>query len=714
MRKPLALSLFGVVAASSIASACGGDAPPPTAFPAPTVTAPAPSSLTSAPARTVDAPPPAPALEGLSPEEEAALDRSTSPCDDFYQFACGGWQKATNIPDDEATWSRSFSVIHEKNETILRNILEHTPKNATPAQKQLADFYASCMNEEAIEAAGATPLKADLAAIDALRDAKGIAAFVGKEHLKGHSPFFALGSQQDFANATKMIGAIDQSGLGLPDRDYYVKAEGKFPELKKKYEEHVAAMFALIGDKDPKATASRVLIAESGLAQAQMTKEDRRDPKKIYHLTPKEDFAKIAPDFPWASYLGALPLGGAKEFNVAQPQYLLYVGRLVTSAPTEELKAYLKWHVLRAAAPTLSHAFVDEAFRWQQILKGTAKLPPRWKRCVRMTDAALGEALAQPFVMQTLGPEGKANVREMIAAIEEEMKRNLSHLSWMDDKTRGLALEKLAKIANKVAYPDKWRSYAGLQVTRTGYFANVTRANIFEEQRQLRKIGKPVDRNEWFMTPPTVNAYYDPSLNEMVFPAGILQPPFYANTMLQATNYGGIGMVMGHELTHGFDDEGRQFDAAGNLKDWWSPAVNAEFEKRASCVEKQFDGYTVLDTQVNGKLTLGENIADLGGVKLSLLALRSKQQGAAAALPVKAPAASSKATSPEQRFFLGFAQGWCSKYRDETMRLLIATNPHAPPQLRVNGPLSNLPEFAAAFSCKSGHKMVRTNRCEVW
>ena len=331
-----------------------------------------------------------------------------------------------------------------------------------------------------------------------------------------------------------------------------------------------------------------------------------------------------------------------------------------------------------------------------------------------MTDAALGEALAQPFVMKTLGPEGKANVRDMIFSIEEEMKRNLARLSWMDEPTRGLALQKLGKIANKIAYPDKWRSYAGLQVTRGSYYDNMVRANVFEEQRQLRKIGKPVDRAEWFMTPPTVNAYYDPSLNEMVFPAGILQPPFYANTMSQPSNYGGIGMVMGHELTHGFDDEGRQFDASGNLKDWWTPAVNAEFEKRASCVEKQFDGYTVLDTQVNGKLTLGENIADLGGVKLSLLALRSKQAGTSPVQPLKAPAASSKATTPEQRFFLGFAQGWCSKYRDETMRLLITTNPHAPPQLRVNGPLSNLPEFGAAFSCKTGHKMVRTNRCEVW
>jgi putative endopeptidase len=443
------------------------------------------------------------------------------------------------------------------------------------------------------------------------------------------------------------------------------------------------------------------------MATLQMSKEDRREPKKVYHLVAKTDFAKTAPEFAWDSYLGGLPLKDAKEFNIAQLEYIQALTKTVLSGPLGDIKLYLKWHAVRGAASALSKAFVDEAFAFEKVLRGTSQQPPRWKKCVRATDMAVGESLAQPFVAKTLGAEGKATVKEMIAAIEARMRENLAKTTWMDDKTRALANEKLEKIANKIAFPDKWRSYEGLKIERAGYFGNMTRAGAFEVKRQLGKIGKPVDRSEWLMTPPTVNAYYDPSMNEMVFPAGILQPPFYSNKMQPAANFGAIGMVMGHELTHGFDDEGRQFDAFGNLKDWWSPTVNTEFERRAACVEKQFSGYKILDVSLNGKLTLGENIADLGGIKLAFSAMQAKL-GPSPADP------SGQQAKSEHRFFLGYAQSWCTKQREEATRLRAATDPHSPPEHRVNGPLSNLPEFAAAFQCQAGHRMVRSDRCEVW
>lgn len=657
--------------------------------------------------------PAAPKLLGLSKDDEAALDRSVAPCDDFFQFACGSWLKSTPIPDDEATWMRSFSVIREKNESTLKELLESyaAGKGADePYGKQLGDFYASCMDEAGVEKAGVKPVAADLKAIDAVKDRASIAKLVASFHARGISVFWGLGAQQDFTDSTKMIGAIDQAGLGLPDRDYYLKDDGKFPELRKKYEAHVAAMLKLLGSKNAEADAKEVLQVEKSLATAQMSKEERREPKKVYHLTQKADLAKTAPDFAWDAYLGALPLATANQFNVAQPDYVKAVGQLAGSLPAPALRAYFRWHLVHRMAPMLPKAFVEENFQWQKTLAGTPALPPRWKRCVRRADGALGEALAQGFVKKTLGAEGKQNTLSLVHTIEGEMKRNIEAIGWMDKPTKEKAFAKLAKIANQIAYPDKWRSYDALKIEKGAFFANVLRAEQFEEKRQLAKIGKPVDRQEWYMTPPTVNAYYDPSMNQMVFPAGILQPPFYSNSAHAAANFGGIGMVMGHELTHGFDDEGRQFDADGNLKDWWGPSTNAEFERRASCVEKQFDGYKVLGEKVNGKLTLGENIADLGGVKLSFAALIEY----AKKTPFAPAEGGADAATPEQRFYLGYAQSWCGKYRDEMMRVLVATNPHSPPQYRVNGPLSNLPSFAKAFSCTRGQPMARKDACEVW
>ena len=469
-------------------------------------------------------------------------------------------------------------------------------------------------------------------------------------------------------------------------------------------------MLQLAGDAEPKAKAAAktVLRIETMLATAWMSKEDRREPKKINHRATRADLPKLAPGIQWDRWLDGAFAKSVTTFNVAQPDFMKTVGQMIGGKVSiGEWKTYLRWHLYRQTADQLPRRFVDEKFHWRQALVGAKTLPPRWKRCVRSVDASMGEALAQPFVKKTLGDEGKATVVGMVTAIEASMHENLEKLAWMDEPTRKAAFGKLAKIANKIAYPDKWRSYDGLAIARDSYAKNMIAGSSYEHRRQMAKIDKPVDRAEWQMSPPTVNAYYDAQLNEMVFPAGILQPPFYANASPMPTNFGGIGMVMGHELTHGFDDEGRQFDAEGNLKDWWSGSVNTEFERRAECVQKQFDGYVVLgDVHVNGKLTLGENIADLGGAKLALAAMRTKN-------------GSSKRMyeggyTAEQEYFLGFAQSWCGKLRDEALRHQVATNPHSPPNFRVNGPISNLPEFAQAFSCKADAKMVRKDRCEVW
>jgi predicted metalloendopeptidase len=658
------------------------------------------------PPATITAAPPA-----KSGVEKSALDTSVAPCDDFYRYACGGWIKTTQIPGDEASWYRSFSVIHERNEEILHQILEGYAKgeNASePYAKALGDFYGSCMDEAAIEKAGTKPLEPWLKAIDAIKDPASLTKLLGRFQSElGTGIVFEQTAAQDFGDATQVVSMLWQAGLGMPEREYYLESTPKMTELRNKYGAHVVAMMQLAGEPEAKAKASakKVLEIETAFAKAWMTKEDRREPKKIHHSATKAELPKMAPGILWNDWLDAAKSKDVTKFNVAQPDFMKAAGAMLGGKVSiADWKTYLRWHLFRTQGNDLGAKFVDEKFRWKQALTGAEKLPERWKRCVREVDTAMGEALAQPFVKKTLGSEGKATVVAMVQGIEKAMHENLEKLSWMDDATRKAAFGKLGKIANKIAYPDKWRNYEKLEITRASYVANVQRGAAFEYARQIAKIGKPVDRSEWQMSPPTVNAYYDAQLNEMVFPAGILQPPFYSNAAPRPTNFGGVGMVMGHELTHGFDDEGRQFDAEGNLKDWWSAKVNEEFERRAECVQKQFDSYTVLgDAHVNGKLTLGENIADLGGVKLALRALKEQ------------PTAGGKGEfTNEQEFFLGFAQGWCGKMRDEALRHMVATNPHSPPNLRVNGPLSNMPEFAQAFSCKPDAKMVRKDRCEVW
>jgi putative endopeptidase len=685
--------------------ACGGAAenaplsrPTPTSATQPAVTAP----------NIVPGPTPGDVAVDLG-----ALDRSVAPCQDFYQFACGTWLKATPIPDDQSIWGRGLSVLREQNETRLKETLEKAstaPSNG-PYEKAIGDFYASCMDEAAIEKQGIAPLQAELKKIAQVKDVPSLAKVVAHLHTLGAAVLFDYGAQQDFEDATQYIATVSQAGLGLPERDYYIDDTAKMKEIRATYEAHIEKMLALAGDAPADAKKSReaVLRIETQMAKAQMSKVDRRDPRKIYHRMDLAGVKQAAPAFPWDGYVKELGATGAGVVNLAQPDYVKVMGEMLTAVALADWKAYLKWHAVRLAAPRLTAAFENEAFSFTKALTGAAKLPPRWKRCVRAVDRAMGEALGRPFVAAVLGEDGKATTKTMIRTVEDAMKADLATLAWMDPQTRGRANEKLDRIENKVGYPDKWRNYDALKIDRASYVGNVLRGAEFEAKRDLAKIGKSVDRGEWHMTPPTVNAYYSASMNEMVFPAGILQSPFYSAKATSPVNFGGIGMVMGHELTHGFDDQGRKFDGAGNLKDWWTDSVGAEFDRRAKCVADQFEAYKPLpDIHLNGKLTLGENIADLGGLKLAFHAMQ-KAQGDTG------PTQKDGFTA-EQQFFLGFAQSWCSNVREETARMRAVTDPHAPPQYRVIGPLSNLPEFAQAFSCKEGQAMVRpaAQRCEIW
>ncbi len=645
--------------------------------------------------------------------DESAINRAVSPCDDFYEYACGAWIKRTEIPADQSSWMRSFSVIREKNRDELKLILEAAAagKTADPVEKQLGDFYASCLDEDKIEKSSQAELDALLKPIEAVKDLQSLAKELAREHLGIGAPLFELGVQQDNKDATLMIGAVDQGGLGLPDREYYLSTDEKSKKLREQYEAHVARMLELSGIPADKAKeqAKIVLRIETELAKASMTRTDRRDPEKTYHRIELKGLTKLAPKFPWPLYLKEMGVPTLTQLNVVAPDFFGAADKQLSKTLIPEWRVYLRWQVLHAAGPLLSKAFVDESFNfYDKTLNGQDKLEPRWKRCVEITDRFLGESLGKLFVQKTFGAEGKATTQAMITAIEKAMEENLSRLSWMDEATRKAALGKLAAVANKIGFPDVWRDYSSMKVSRDSLIANIAAGAHFENARQFAKLGKPVDRNEWLMTPPTVNAYYEPSKNEMCFPAGILQPPFYGRAAAEAVNFGAIGMVMGHELTHGFDDEGRKFDAKGNQVQWWTPATNAEFEKRAQCVVDQFSGYEVIDGQkINGKLTNGENIADLGGLKLAFAAFQATHKPARKRAP-------EKGYTDEQLFFLGTAQAWCGKRRPELERARLITDPHSAPKFRINGPLSNLPEFAAAFQCKPGAKMVRQDACVVW
>ena len=701
------LTTLALVSAASVVPACNREPAPPR-VPPPTTAVPTASFPVASPTGGRHD-------SNLTGPDESALDRSILPCDDVYQFACGGWMRATPIPEDEANWVRSFSVLHEDNLKALRTILERDAQGDTRGDAygtELGALWTSCMDEQGIEKRGLDDLKPELERIQSVRDSKGLVQEIAHLHTIGVGAAFGFDSEIDMKDAERMIAGVSQGGLGLPERDYYFRDDQRTKDIRAAYEKHVARTLELVGEGAPQAAldAKTVMKMETDLAGASMTNVELRDPQKIYHLLNLDGLKNLAPDVGWDGYLAAIGFPNITAINVGQPEFVKKLDALVKAPKLPEWRVYLRWQLARSFSPLLSQKFVDEWFHFRQVLTGTKVLQPRWKRCVGFADKMLGEALAQPFVKDHLGEDGKRAAEQMVAGIEASMRADLEALPWMDDTTRTKAEGKLAKIVNKIGYPTKWRSYEGLAIDRGSFVRDIENATQFDVKRRLVKVGKPVDKEEWEMTPPKVNAYYEPTMNEMVFPAGILQSPFYSKTQTLGLNFGGIGMVVGHELTHGFDDEGRQFDAEGNLRDWWTQSVSAEFDRRATCVEKQYDDYVpVDDLHIKGKLTLGENIADLGGLKLSFAAFQraEKENGATPTIG---------GFTPAQQFFLGFAQAWCANYRPEALRLLVATNPHSPPKFRVNGPLSNLPEFSAAFQCKDGSPMSRPKekRCEIW
>jgi endothelin-converting enzyme/putative endopeptidase len=638
-----------------------------------------------------------------------AIDRSADACTDFYQYACGTWIANNPVPSDRSTWGR-FDELQERNNEALHKILEAAAAGRDPESKKIGDYYGSCMDEPGINTKGTVPLDPLLKKIGALPAVNEIAPLVAELHTIGVNAFFGFGSEPDFKDASVAMAIADQGGLGLPDRDYYFRDDSKSVELRKQYVEHIGKMGALLGASPEQASAAAqsVMKIETALAKGALDAVSRRDPNSIYHKMSPAEVQALTPQFQWARYFAGIGAPPIYALNATEPDFFKAMGQVLATTPLDEIKSYLRWQAVHASAPVLPTRFVDENFRFYgTILTGAKELRPRWKRCVQYADSDLGEELGKAFVKEAFGPQAKAGTLKMVHEVESTLEKDIATLAWMTDATRKEALVKLHAITEKIGYPDRWRDYSGLLIVRGDALGNSQRSNAFEFHRQLNKIGKAVDKTEWSMTPPTVNAYYNPLENNINFPAGILQPPFYSAQSDPAVNYGGAGAVIGHELTHGFDDQGRQFDARGNLKDWWTPADAKAFEQRAQCFVDQYSSYTAVDdVKVNGKLTLGENTADNGGFRMSLLAYL-------ATLAVEPPKTLDGFT-PEQRVFLGWAQVWCENRRPEALRMMAQTNPHSPGRYRVNGVVSNMPEFQKAFSCKADAPMVRHNACRVW
>ena len=642
----------------------------------------------------------------------ANMDRTCKPCDDFYQFAMGGWMKANTIPAEYSSWG-SFTVLRDKNLAGMRAILESAANSkAAPGsnEQKIGDFYSSCMDTTAIDAAGSKPLTTDLAAVDAIQDRKGLDSEIARLHRQVNNVAFVFGSTPDFKNSSQMIAIAHQGGLGMPDRDYYLRDDEHSKQLRDGYVKHVAKMFERAGDAPDKAAAEArtVMAFETSLAKASRTRVELRDPEKNYNKMTLAELKNLTPDWSWESYMQSVGSPAAAEINIAQPDFFKELDRQLSATPLADWKIYLRWHVIHNGAPALSDAFVQENFDFYgKQLSGTKELQPRWKRCAQSANQSLGEALGEVYVQKYFPPEAKARAKEMVNNLIAALRSDIPTLSWMGPETKKQALAKLEAFNVKIGYPDKWRDYSKLSIDRGSYLANVRRSQEFEEDRDLAKIGKPVDRSEWGMTPPTVNAYYNATFNEIVFPAGILQPPFYDPNADDAVNYGGMGAVIGHEISHGFDDRGSQFDGQGNLRNWWTPDDRKNFDERGQCIVDQFNSYEVEPgLHQNGKLVLGESIGDLGGLSIAYAAYEKSIEG-------KRPKDIDGFT-PEQRFFLGWAQVWGTNQRTEAARLQTNTDPHPLARFRGNGPISNLEAFAKAFGCKKGDPMVREHSCKIW
>ncbi len=643
------------------------------------------------------------------------IDKTVDPCVDFYQYACGNWIKNSEIPADRSAWV-SFTEIDERNVETEQGILEKAAaagagRNAI--DQKIGDLYGSCMDEKAVNARGIGPLQPELDRVAGVQDKSALIDEIAHVHLLGPNPLFSFYSASDLHNADQVIAYIDQGGLSLPDRDYYIKDDADKVEMRKHLVEYVTALFTLAGQTPQQAADSgqAVLLVETALAADSMDRTKRRDPKNRDHKMTREEAAALGPNFYLSRYFTAVGAPNFTELNVVNPDYFRQVNGVLAALPLETLKTYVSWHILRAASPWLSQPFVEANFKMRQALSGQKQIQDRWKRCVNLVDGSLGEALGQRYVELTFGADGKQRMLKMVDALEKSLDEDIQDLDWMSAETKKQAKTKLQAIRNKIGYPDVYRDYSTVTIKPDDLLGNIRRANEFESKRQIAKISKPLDRKEWGMTPPEVNAYYSGSFNEIVFPAGILQPPFFDKTMDDAVNFGGIGLVIGHELTHGFDDQGRKFDPTGNLRDWWTEQDGKEFEKRVSCVADEYSNFVAVDNmKLNGRLTLGENTADNGGARIALRALehmiaedKSGKEGQKI-----------DGYTPEQRFFLGFGRVWCEKQRPESLRVQVSTNPHSPGKYRVNGVVQNMPEFQKAWGCKAGQPMVAENACHVW
>jgi putative endopeptidase len=685
----------------------------------------APATVPQAPATAPHAPAGTAADAPVRAFDPALRDTSIDPCSDFYQYACGGWLKAHPIPADRSSFGRDTEV-EDLDQRVLRSILEKAAADGTtrtPIEQKIGDAYSACMDTDAINAAGMHPLQPALDEIAALKAKTGLPALLARLDNEGVPGLFQFHAQQDYRDATQEIAAVEQARLGLPEKGYYSRTDSKSAQIRQDYLDHVRRTFVLLGETEAQAgtDANTVLRMDTALATASLSNVEMRDPTLLYHKTPLAQFSANSPDLDFETFLKDAGAPVVQSLNVAEPLYFLSLEEMLNTASIADLQTYLRWNVARSAPGTaVEQPLDDEDFSFYgKVLAGVPQQQPRWKRCAETVDHELGEALGQVYVAQRFSAADKARAEELTTAIETAADHDIDNLDWMSAATKDEAKHKLHLIANNIGYPNKWRDYSTLTISRTDAFGNAERADAFEEARNISKIGKPVNRGEWEMTPPTVNAYYDPQMNSINFPAGILQPPYFDPTQDDAVNYGSAGAVIGHELTHGFDDEGRQFDGHGNLRDWWKKTDAKQFGMRAQCVDDEYSGFVAVDEpnqpvlHVNGKLTLGENLADLAGLRLAWLGYQAKAKAAGVATTSPSDAGYGGLT-PDQQFFAAYGQSWCESTRPAAMRERVEVDPHSPEKYRVNGVLQNMPSFAEAFSCKAGSPMVAATRCTLW
>jgi putative endopeptidase len=676
----------------------------------------APLFAQNAPRNNAD-PEPTPSPSELRVFDPSLIDTTVDPCENFYRYSCNGWFKKNPLPPDQTSYGR-FTELYELNRQHLREILESAAsadaESRSPNEQKIGDEYASCMDVNAINKAGITPLKPELDRIAALKSVKDLPALLGHLHRIGVYGFFAMSSSQDFADASQEISFYFAAGLGLPERDYYTRTDAKSVEQRKQYVAHVAKMLTLTGEPEEQAAhdAQVVLDIETRLARASLTITEQRDPQNLNHPTDVSSFDKQLTHFSLADYAKAAHVPTSGKMNDTEPKFFTEFNNLLSETPLDQIKTYLRWHLIHAYAGTsMPEAFETESWNfYAHTLNGAEKQQERWKRCTSRVDHEMGEALGQVYVDRYFPPEAKQRALKMTIAIEQAMGHDIDGLDWMSPETKAKAKEKLRGVMNKIGYPDKWRDYSKLEIARGDALGNQERVREFNFDREIAKIGKPVDKGEWYMSPPTVNAYYDPQQNNVNFPAGYFQPPFFSDKEDDAANYGDMGSTIGHELTHGFDDEGRQYDKDGNLRDWWTKQDGQKFNDRAECMVKQYDAIeAVPGVHLNGKLTLGENLADLGGLWLAWIAWQDQADAAHIDMDAKMDG-----YTPDQRFWIAYAQQWCTDTRPEQLRTQAQTDPHAPDEYRANTVLSDLPEFAKSFSCKKDSKMVADKPCRIW